>query len=90
MQSSSRSMMVRLAPEANMTEAFGLYALAGKATSFLAPFLVAVVTDATGNQQMGITPLVALFLGGLVLLVWVKPHGAVEEWTRSAASPAAR
>jgi len=81
MQSASRSMMCRLAPATHMTEAFGLYALAGKATSFLAPFLVAVVTDATGSQQAGVVPLVVLFLGGLGLLWFVKPQGAVEEWT---------
>lgn len=72
---SSRSMMVRQANPHRMTEAFGLFALAGKATSFLAPFLIAVVTDFTGSQQMGITPLIALFLLGLVLLRWVKPNG---------------
>jgi UMF1 family MFS transporter len=29
----------------------------------------------TGSQQLGITPLIGLFLIGLVLLVWVKPDG---------------
>ena len=80
MQSSSRSMMVRQAPMAAMTEAFGLYALSGKATAFLAPLMIGVATDVTGSQQAGITPLIVLFLLGLVLLGWTKPDGAADEW----------
>ena len=75
LQSASRSMMVRQSDPERMTEAFGLYALSGKATSFLAPLLIGFVTDITGSQQLGITPLVGLFLIGLVLLLWVKPQG---------------
>ncbi|WP_439122028.1 MFS transporter [Marivita sp.] len=74
-QSASRTMMVRQANPERMTEAFGLYALAGKATSFLAPLLIGVTTYATGSQQLGVSPVIGLFLVGLVLLVWVNPHG---------------
>ncbi len=74
-QSASRTMMVRQAHPERMTEAFGLYALAGKATSFLAPMLIAAATAATGSQQLGVTPLIGLFLIGLVLLFWVKADG---------------
>lgn len=74
-QSASRTMMVRQADPERMTEAFGLYALAGKATSFLAPLLIAITTSATGSQQIGITPIILLFLIGLILLAWVKPDG---------------
>lgn len=75
LQSSSRTMMVRQAPPEKMTEAFGLYALSGKATSFLAPLSIGVMTDITGSQQLGVTPLIGLFIIGLVLLLWVKPDG---------------
>ncbi|WP_103332241.1 MFS transporter [Pseudotabrizicola formosa] len=75
LQSSSRTMMVRQAEPERMTEAFGLYALAGKATSFIAPLSIGVVTDLTGSQQLGVTPLIVLFLIGLFLLLWVKPDG---------------
>jgi UMF1 family MFS transporter len=74
-QSASRTMMVRQADPERMTEAFGLYALSGKATSFLAPALIAVATALTNSQRMGITPLIGLFLVGLILLAWVKPDG---------------
>ncbi|QOL81863.1 MFS transporter [Pseudooceanicola spongiae] len=75
LQSASRTMMVRQARPDRMTEAFGLYALAGKATSFIAPTLIGIVTVISGSQQIGITPLVFLFLLGWVLLAWVKPDG---------------
>ncbi len=74
-QAASRTMMVRQANPGHMAQAFGLYALAGKATSFIAPLSIGVVTAMSGSQQIGVTPLVALFLLGLVLLVWVKPDG---------------
>jgi UMF1 family MFS transporter len=75
LQSASRTMMVRQSDPDKITQSFGLYALAGKATSFIAPLSIGLVTDLTGNQQIGITPLIALFLIGLILLLWVKPNG---------------
>ena len=74
-QSASRTMMVRQANPERMTEAFGLYALAGKATSFLAPLAIGTVTLISGNQQIGVSPLIALFALGLILLIWVQPNG---------------
>jgi len=68
----SRTMMVYQANPHRMTEAFGLYALAGKATSFLAPFSIALVTGITGSQSSGVIPLIFLFLLGLFLLLFVK------------------
>lgn len=78
LQASSRNMLTRQANPERMTEAFGLYALSGKATTFLAPFLIAITSQITGSQRLGITPLVGLFLIGLVLLLWVKPRGDYE------------
>ena len=75
LQAASRGMMVRQADPEKMTEAFGLYALAGKATTFIAPALIALMTELTDDQRLGVTPLIALFLAGLVLLAWVKPDG---------------
>ncbi|MDO5757827.1 MAG: MFS transporter [Rhodobacterales bacterium] len=75
LQSASRTMMVRQARQDRMAESFGLYGLAGKATAFIAPALIGAVTAATGSQQIGVSPLIGLFLLGLVLLVWVKPQG---------------
>jgi UMF1 family MFS transporter len=72
-QATSRTMMIFQADEDRMTEAFGLYALSGRATSFLAPGLVGLFTQLTDSQRLGILPLIVLFLIGLVLLIWVDP-----------------
>ena len=72
LQASSRTLLVDQADPARMTEAFGLYALSGKATSFLAPALVAVFTATFASQRWGIAPLVGLFAIGLALLPMVR------------------
>ena len=55
-----------------MTEAFGLYALSGKATAFMAPLLIGLTTRATQDQALGVSPVVGLFVLGLIMLYWVK------------------
>ncbi len=75
LQSSSRGMMVRQANPRKMAESFGLYALAGKATSFVAPMLIGVATTISGSQQIGVSPLILLFLVGLLLLRFVRTSG---------------
>ena len=78
LQSASRTMLVRQAEEGKMTEAFGIYALAGKATSFIAPFLIAVMTGIFESQRIGVTPVIGLFLIGLILMIWVSRDGEAE------------
>lgn len=75
LQAASRTMMVRHTTPERATEGFGLYALSGKATAFLAPFLIAVTTDLTGSQRIGFLPLIVIFLAALILLGWVDPEG---------------
>ncbi|MEL6957496.1 MAG: MFS transporter [Pseudomonadota bacterium] len=73
--SASRSMMVRHTHPERPAEAFGLFALSGKATAFLAPASITLFTYMTGNTQLGFLPVIFLFLIGLVLLWWVNPEG---------------
>ena len=75
LQASSRTMMVRHTDPARPTEAFGLYALSGKATAFLAPLSIGIATWATGSARLGIFPVALLFIAGLILLRWVDPEG---------------
>ena len=74
-QATSRSLMVRHTDPETSTESFGLYGFAGRATAFLAPALIGAVTFATGNARLGITPLILLFLLGLLLLRWTHAEG---------------
>ncbi|WP_406871089.1 MFS transporter [Thioclava sp. 'Guangxiensis'] len=72
LQSASRVMMVHQSPPDRITEYFGIYALSGKATAFLAPLSIGLVTSATDSQSWGITPVLVLFVAGLLLLGWVR------------------
>lgn len=72
LQASSRTLLVdQVAPE-NMTEAFGLYALAGRATSFIAPLSIAWATTAFNSQRIGVSPVILLLLLGFFLLFFVR------------------
>ena len=83
LQAASRSLMVRHADKDAPTESFGLYGLSGRATAFLAPALIGIVTTASESARIGVSPLIFLFLLGLVLLRWVKPDGdRAEEWSK--------
>ena len=79
--SASRSMMVRHTHPERPAEAFGLFALSGKATAFLAPAFITLFTYLTNNNQLGFLPVIFLFLAGLFLLRWVKPQGDHDEWS---------
>lgn len=76
----SRSMMVRHANPDRPTEAFGLFALSGKATAFLAPALIGIVSYLSNSPRLGISPVILLFLIGLYLLRWVEPEGDRKTW----------
>ncbi|MDS9466929.1 MFS transporter [Paracoccus sp. MBLB3053] len=79
LQAAGRTLVVFHTSPERATEVFGLYALSGKATTFLAPFLIALVTDISGNLRLGISPLIVMFLLSLILLSWVKARGEYEQ-----------
>lgn len=80
-QSASRSLMGRLVPDDKENEFFGFFAFSGKATAFLGPFLLGVLTDLFGTQRAGVSVVLVLFVLGLLLLGWVDE----EEGVRAAA-----
>lgn len=81
-QAASRTLLVDQVPQERVTEAFGLYALSGKATTFIGPFAVAAATALFSSQlfdfsiedaqRLGVTPILLLFVLGLVLLPMVR------------------
>ena len=75
MQAASRTMMVRHTTIERATEAFGLYGLMGRATAFLAPTLIGIVTAITQSPRIGVSPLIGLFIIGLIILIWVDADG---------------
>ena len=79
----SRSMMVRHTNPERPTEAFGLFALSGKATAFIAPLMIGIFTTLTGNVQLGFLPVIFLFLLGLLMLRWVNKDGDRAVWSAS-------
>ena len=81
-QAASRTLLVDQVPSDKVTEAFGLYALSGRATTFIGPLAIALATTFFASelfglstqdaQRVGVTPIIVLFLIGLALLPWVK------------------
>jgi UMF1 family MFS transporter len=67
-QSASRSLMGRFVPAHKENEFFGFFALSGKATAFLGPFVLGRLTEAFESQRVGVSIVLVLFvLGALVL-----------------------
>jgi MFS transporter, UMF1 family len=72
-QSASRTLMARLAPPGQRTEMFGLYALSGKLTAFMGPFLFGAATSLFQTQRAGMAVVVVLLtVGGVLLLLTVR------------------
>lgn len=74
-QASSRSYMARSVTPEESGRYFGIYALAGRATSFAAPFLVATVTALSGSPRLGMA-MIILFLGAGLWILAGTPYPA--------------
>jgi len=72
LQAASRTKLVRLAPPDQQAQFFGLFALSGRVTSFLGPFLVGVVTAATLSQKAGMAVLILFFAAGALIMLRVR------------------
>jgi len=69
---SSRTMMAKVSPPNRMGAFFGVYALSGTATSWLAPTMVTIGTARFQSQQAGLATLLILLAIGLVGLSSVR------------------
>lgn len=74
-QASSRSYFARSVSLEETGRYFGLYALSGRVTSFLAPMSVATLTIYSGSARIGMVALIVFLLAGLLLL-WATPYPA--------------
>jgi UMF1 family MFS transporter len=73
---SSRTMMARISPPEMVTQFFGLYALSGTATAFLAPLLVGFFTTTFESQRAGLASLIGLLILGFFMMLFVKEEQA--------------
>ncbi|MGQ3029252.1 MAG: MFS transporter, partial [Ferrovibrionaceae bacterium] len=71
-QAASRTMVGRLAPPGKIAEFYGLFSLSGRATAFLAPFAIAVVTQAFDSQRAGMSVVLVFLVVGLLLMLRVE------------------
>lgn len=70
--SSSRYMLVHIAPPEQIGQFFGFYAMAGSVTIWLGPGLVDLMTTLSGDQRIGMSGLALLFIVGLAIITTVK------------------
>jgi UMF1 family MFS transporter len=74
-QSASRTYLVRLTPPGKEGQHFGLYAMTGRAASFLAPSLFGLFAFVLGDDRWGIIGIMLVILVGLIALTRVPPLG---------------
>ncbi len=67
-QASSRSYLARSVSPNESGRYFGLYAFAGRATSFLAPASVAAITYLTSSSRLGMAVILLFFIVGWLIL----------------------
>jgi UMF1 family MFS transporter len=70
-QASLRGWMAELAPAGESGRWFGLYSLSGKATAFLAPLLIAVLTSLVRDQRVAVAVAAGFMLAGALVLTLV-------------------
>ena len=76
MQAASRTMIGRLAPEGMTGEFFGLFALSGRATAWMAPLAIGIITEATSSNRLGVACVLFFLVLGFILLWTVREERA--------------
>lgn len=73
-QAASRSFLIRITPLEKTTEMFGLYALSGKITAFIGPWLLGLTTFYFHTQRAGMATVLLFFVIGGVIMLFVKEN----------------
>lgn len=81
MQAASRTLIGRLAPPGMTGEFYGLFALSGRATAWMAPLAIDIVTTQTRSTRWGIACVLVFLVLGFALL------GRVREVREPSSSP---
>ncbi|MBS0550642.1 MAG: MFS transporter, partial [Proteobacteria bacterium] len=72
MQAASRTLIGRLAPTGMEGEFYGLFALSGRATAWLAPLAIGVLTAATQSNRLGVACVLIFLVLGFALFLRVR------------------
>jgi UMF1 family MFS transporter len=72
MQAASRTLVGRLAPEGMSGEFYGLFALSGRATAWMAPLLIGILTTATHSNRLGVACVLIFLVLGFALFTQVR------------------
>jgi UMF1 family MFS transporter len=72
----SRTMLARIAPNEMMNQCFGLYALSGQATTFLATGAFGTFTTLFQSVRAGFASALVFLVVGFVLMLWVREERA--------------
>ena len=81
-QSASRTFLARVTPVGKEGQHFGLYAMTGRAVSFLAPSLFGLFAFLTGSDRAGIMGIMLVLAAGLLVLLRVPAE--IEDRARQA------
>ena len=71
-QSSSRALLLRMAPQGKEGVAFGLYTMTGRAVAFIAPWLFSVFVDTFGAVRAGLGGICLVLAVGLLAMLAVR------------------
>ena len=71
-QAASRSLLSKLVPDEKQAEFFGLYSFSGKVSSLLGPLVYGSVVARTGDHRLAMTSIIAFFVVGGIILLFVR------------------
>jgi MFS transporter, UMF1 family len=71
-QAASRSLLSKLVPDEKQAEFFGLYSFSGKVSSLLGPLVYGSVVARTGDHKLAMTSIIAFFVVGGIMLMFVR------------------
>jgi UMF1 family MFS transporter len=76
MQAASRTLVGRLAPEGMSGEFYGLFALSGRATAWMAPLAIGILTTATQSNRLGVACVLVFLVLGFAAFLGVREERA--------------
>ena len=73
-QTAARALMVKISPPEKATEFFGLYAFAGKSTSWLVPGLMSLILLIDNNLQHAMLAIMLFNILGIIAMIFVREN----------------